>query len=44
VRNQMTDSASVEPASGFCEVLRVGSEDIWRATLRHPFMAEPWPV
>lgn len=40
VHNQLTGSAPAEPAAGFCEVLRAGSEDIWQATLRHPFLVE----
>jgi thiaminase/transcriptional activator TenA len=40
VHNQVAGSAPTEPASGFCEVLRAGSEDIWQATLQHPFLAD----
>ncbi len=38
--NQIADSMSAETGSGFCDVLRAGSQDIWRATLQHPFLAE----
>ncbi len=38
--NQVTDSAAAQPEAGFCDVLRAGSEDIWQATLQHPFLAE----
>jgi thiaminase (transcriptional activator TenA) len=38
--NQVTDGVAAEPGSGFCDVLRAESEDIWQATLRHPFLAE----
>jgi thiaminase (transcriptional activator TenA) len=38
--NQVTDGVSAEAGSGFCDVLRAGSEDIWHATLQHPFLAE----
>ena len=38
--NQMTDSAPAESGPGFCGVLRAASEDIWQATVQHPFLAE----
>lgn len=38
--NQVTDSAAAQPEPSFCDVLRAGSEDIWQATLQHPFLVE----
>lgn len=38
--NQVTDRVSAEPGSNFCDVLRAGCEDLWQATLQHPFLVE----
>lgn len=40
VRDQAIDSASARPGPGFYDVLQAGSQDIWMATLQHPFLAE----
>lgn len=39
-QHQVAGSAEAESGTGFCEVLRAGSEDIWQATLQHPFLIE----
>jgi thiaminase (transcriptional activator TenA) len=38
--NQVTDRVSAEPGSNFCDVLRASCEDLWQATLQHPFLVE----
>jgi thiaminase (transcriptional activator TenA) len=40
VTDHAADSAPAEVGTGFCDVLRAASQDIWEATLRHPFLAE----
>jgi hypothetical protein len=40
VHDQAIESASARPGPGFCDVLQAGSQDIWIATLQHPFLAE----
>lgn len=40
VHDQVVDSVPAVPGSGFCDVMRAGSEEIWLATLEHPFLAE----
>ena len=37
--NQVTDRVSAEPGHNFCDVLRADVEDLWQATLQHPFLA-----
>lgn len=38
--NQVTDRMPAEPGSNFCDVLRAEVEDLWQATLQHPFLVE----
>jgi thiaminase/transcriptional activator TenA len=38
--NQMTGTVSAEPGTNFCDVLRADVEDLWQATLQHPFLVE----
>jgi thiaminase (transcriptional activator TenA) len=40
ITNQAADSAATEATGGFCDVLRAANQDIWDATLAHPFLAE----
>lgn len=40
VSNEVADRVAAEPGSSFCDVLRAGGEELWQATLGHPFLAE----
>lgn len=36
----MTGPGPAGPGSSFCDILRADVEDLWQATLTHPFLAE----
>src|ERR1700740_2419870 len=40
VTNQVTEQVPAKPGANFCDVLRADVEDLWQATLQHPFLSE----